>query len=237
MIYIFGVILYTVVGRLAHAMPENTGTIIFLLGSLMFYFISRDYERRFFASVDVFFDQSKLLTILLVLVISWPLWFNVATVLMTYGTGDVSLSSIFRFIASALYPGMGEEVVARLSVMVMVLQKVARYQCSKWWLFALGSVPFGICHFLNLGHEPFNAVIQQVVYATVLGMVFMVIYLMTQTIWMVAIMHTLIDLRLDEAKLEVVHWLDVALVFVPIVVVSVMIMQRLEFGVKNNPSI
>ena len=60
---------------------------------------------------------------------------------------------------------------------------------------------------------------------------------MTQTIWMVAIMHTLIDLRLDEAKLEVVHWLDVALVFVPIVVVSVMIMQRLEFGVKNNPSI
>ena len=176
MIYIFGVILYTVVGRLAHAMPENTGTIIFLLGSLMFYFISRVYERGFFASVDVFFDQSKLLTILLVLVISWPLWFNVAIVLMTYGSGDVSLSSMFRFIASALYPGMGEEVVARLSVMVMVLHKVARYQCSKWWLFALGSVPFGMCHFINLGHEQFNVVIQQVVYATVLGMVFMVIY-------------------------------------------------------------
>ncbi|MBJ7693722.1 CPBP family intramembrane metalloprotease [Weissella confusa] len=237
MLYMIGVVIYTVIGRMAHEMSENKQIFVLIFGAMMFYLISRKSERRVFASVDVFFDQSKLLTILLVLVISWPLWFNVAIVLMTYGSGDVSLSSMFRFIASALYPGMGEEVVARLSVMVMVLHKVARYQCSKWWLFALGSVPFGMCHFINLGHEQFNVVIQQVVYATVLGMVFMVIYLMTQTIWMVAIMHTLIDLRLDEAKLEVVHWLDVALVFVPIVVVSVMIMQRLEFGVKNNPSI
>ena len=57
----------------------------------------------------------------------------------------------------------------------------------------MSALSFGLAHLGNLTHQPLNATLFQVYYATAIGIFFAAIYLRTGSLWWTIILHCLVD--------------------------------------------
>ena len=90
--------------------------------------------------------------------------------------------------------GIREECIYRATLQNIVAKKHANSVKGVWVTVTIGAVIFGLSHIPNLffGMEPL-AVLTQVIYATVAGLLFGAVYLRSGSLWALVLVHTLTD--------------------------------------------
>ena len=93
----------------------------------------------------------------------------------------------------ALGAGFSEEYVFRGLFLKLAFQDGIRSSKQVLGVVFLSAIFFGLAHLGNLTHQPLNATLFQVYYATVMGIFFAAIYLRTGSLWWTIVLHFLID--------------------------------------------
>ena len=93
----------------------------------------------------------------------------------------------------ALGAGFFEEYFFRGLFLKLAFQDGIRSSKQVLGVVLLSALSFGLAHLGNLTHQPLNATLFQVYYATAYGIFFAAIYLRTGSLWWTIILHFLID--------------------------------------------
>ena len=93
----------------------------------------------------------------------------------------------------ALGAGFFEEYFFRGLFLKLAFQDGIRSSKQVLGVVFLSAIFFGLAHLGNLTHQPLNATLFQVYYATAYGIFFAAIYLRTGSLWWTIILHFLID--------------------------------------------
>ena len=105
-------------------------------------------------------------------------------------------------ICVALAAGIGEEVLCRV-LLFNLFAKIFEKKYVLIWASLASSILFGLFHLINLTHgAAINATMQQVFYATAIGLIFSYIRIFTNRIWLCIVMHFLLDLQLNIGTME-----------------------------------
>ena len=109
---------------------------------------------------------------------------------------------IICFILGYLLVGIFEDVLVRGLVLNIMLDKYGNNKRGIWLSIIISSLIFGCAHFLNLttGAE-FNGVLIQVIAASGIGIYLAAIYLRTNSVWYVALLHGLWDIAATSTSL------------------------------------
>ena len=129
----------------------------------------------------------------------------------------------FTSISTAIYAGFIEELIFRGILIAPMLRKEQSRE-SVYKALIISSVVFGLIHGTNaIGGAPIDSSIMQVVTASLLGIVFGVVFLCTGNLWLSVILHTVHDIiafsnvgATNEAGMitkgvTLSSWLDLAL--------------------------
>ena len=112
--------------------------------------------------------------------------------------------------------GIREECVYRAVIQNIIAKKHANSVKGIWLTVIVSSIIFGLTHLSNLlfGMNPF-AVLSQVTTATCLGFLFSAVYLRNGSIWVLMLVHTLVDTAslaksvfLDSTDMEIANQLS-----------------------------
>ncbi len=93
----------------------------------------------------------------------------------------------------ALGAGFFEEYVSRGLFLKIAFQDGVRSSKQVLGVVLLSALSFGLAHLVNLTHQPLNATLFQVYYATAIGIFYAAIYLRTGSLWWTIVLHCLID--------------------------------------------
>lgn len=163
---------------------------------------------------------------------SGRIWTSVALALFALLGGIAALSGILRVfelqptqIATVFFTaataGVFEEFLARGLIFGAFLL-LFRASAHRFLAAGLSSaVVFGLLHLSSLVTSSVEAVMQQIFYATVFGLIFALVYLRTRTIWVPVICHVLIGFQPAVAGGEapVNQWVVLVAVFLPLALV------------------
>lgn len=133
----------------------------------------------------------------------------------------------------AISAGIFEEFLCRLLTLSAFLEMFKAKKYTLVWASIASSCLFGLLHLSNLRMQPFNTTMQQIFYATVLGLCFSVIRIRFNGLSYVVLLHFLIDFQPTIANGAVTSssWGGVLLIFMPIFVVSIICLILLN---KDN---
>lgn len=126
-------------------------------------------------------------------------------------------------ICVALTAGIGEEVLCRVLLFNLFAKIFENKKYVLVWTCLASSVLFGLFHLINLTHgADINATMQQVFYATAIGLVFSYIHIFTNRIWLCIVMHFLLDLQPNIATMDAQasSWRLILLIFGTAIIVS-----------------
>ncbi|MGM0110270.1 hypothetical protein IGI52_000566 [Enterococcus sp. DIV0187] len=157
---------------------------------------------------------------------------DVSTNIGTLLSSDFDL--LITSFLSAASAGIFEEFLVRVLVFSAFLKVFEKSAFSLVWASVLSSLLFGLLHFPNLTTQSLDATLQQIFYATVLGFVFSVLRIRSNGIIWAVLLHFLIDFAPTIASSSgesAVSWGLLLIVFIPIAVVSIICLFRLN---KNN---
>lgn len=99
------------------------------------------------------------------------------------------------------------------------------------------SLLFGLLHLANLSTTSFGATLQQVFYATILGLFFSVVRLAANNLRLVIALHTLIDLQptiQSSSGPALQSWASLLVVFIPLAFLSILTLFHFSSILKNN---
>ena len=106
-------------------------------------------------------------------------------------------------ICVALAAGIGEEVLCRVLLFNLFAKIFENKKYVLVWASLASSILFGLFHLINLTHgAAINATMQQVFYATAIGLIFSYIHIFTNRIWLCIVMHFLLDLQPNIGTME-----------------------------------
>lgn len=132
----------------------------------------------------------------------------------------------------ALGAGFFEEYFVRGYLFNLTQRLLSHYNVQKNRLLIISvitSFAFGLLHLTNLDGTNTLATLQQVFYAGCLGMMFCVIRIITNRIWVAAIFHFLFDYSLFIINdMEASSWSEIITVFLIAFVLSVAILVSLD---------
>ena len=177
--------------------PTDKPLLYFLcqiIGAILMFLLSFKQVRSVFECRTKGFFQGLLL--------GWP--FIIAAVVTLIGsffiTGNATFMNpkpqkIMLFVIMILFVGIIEEVLFRGVVLKSILNK---YGCSKTgtiFSVIIASLIFGLAHIVTLMIHPqfIMYTITQVIYCTLAGLLFSVVYLRCQNIFALILLHSLID--------------------------------------------
>ncbi|KRN78080.1 hypothetical protein IV67_GL000096 [Weissella minor] len=100
------------------------------------------------------------------------------------------------------------------------------------------SLIFGSLHLMNyiFGDQALMATLQQVFYATCVGLLFSALRIATNTIYIGAILHFLFDwqIGITQGISALMPWSNVVLVYLPIAILSVLFIMTVDRQVRNQ---
>lgn len=121
--------------------------------------------------------------------------------------------------------GIGEEILCRVLLFNLFTKIFENKKYVLVWACLASSVLFGLFHLINLTHgAAIDATIQQVVYATAIGLSFSYIHIFTNRIWLCIVMHFLLDLQpnIASADPQASPWRLILLIFGVVMIVSLL---------------
>lgn len=135
----------------------------------------------------------------------------------------------------AIAAGIFEEFLVRLLAFSAFLEIFKKNKYSLVFASVASSFLFGILHISNLTMQSFDATIQQIFYATVLGLCFSVIRIRFNGLKYVILLHFLIDFQptIADNGTSVSPWGQIFLIFLPIAIVSIVCLIQLNKDNKN----
>jgi len=97
---------------------------------------------------------------------------------------------VFLFLMESLSVGFFEEILFRGVILILLIQRYSQQKHGLLISVILSSVLFGMVHLINLwnGASLFDTLLQ-VGYSTLMGMLWAVMYLRTQNLWLTMILH------------------------------------------------
>lgn len=125
--------------------------------------------------------------------------YTISNLILGYTGMDRTFMEALPYIALFLFVCIGigfvEEILFRGLVLNVIHKLFKNSKHTNLWAIILSSVIFGLCHLFNLIATPNMVVstITQVIYATIIGVYFAVIYIKTHNIVAPIILHTLFD--------------------------------------------
>lgn len=136
----------------------------------------------------------------------------------------------------AISTGIFEESLARLLTFSAFLKMFKTKKYTLVWASIASSCLFGLLHLSNLTMQSFNTTMQQIFYATVLGLCFSVIRIRFNGLSYVVLLHFLIDFQptIANGAATSSSWGEILLIFMPIAIVSIICLILLN---KDNKSL
>ena len=113
-----------------------------------------------------------------------------------YFNGRTSLSepiyTVFLFMIECLSVGFFEEIIFRVIILLFLLQKLPKTKKGVLLAIIISSAVFGLIHVINLfsGASLSNTLLQ-VGYSFLVGMMWAVMYLKTNNLWYIVLLHAL----------------------------------------------
>ncbi|HHX0219134.1 TPA: CPBP family intramembrane glutamic endopeptidase [Enterococcus faecalis] len=144
---------------------------------------------------------------------------------------NLLVNSFFVAIAAAVF----EEFLVRLLAFSSFLEIFKKNKYSLVFTSIASSFLFGVLHISNLTTQSFEATMQQIFYATVLGLCFSVIRIRFNGLKYVIFLHFLIDFQptIIDKGTAASSWEQIFLVFIPIAIVSIICLIQLNKDNKN----
>ncbi|NRE73934.1 transposase, partial [Enterococcus faecium] len=129
-----------------------------------------------------------------------------------------------------------EESLARLLTFSAFLKMFKTKKYTLVWASIASSCLFGLLHLSNLTMQSFNTTMQQIFYATVLGLCFSVIRIRFNGLSYVVLLHFLIDFQptIANGAATSSSWGEILLILMPIAIVSIICLILLN---KDNKSL
>jgi CAAX amino terminal protease family. len=177
--------------------------------------------------------------------ISWPLFiYCIAVFLVTYIPADKSeltaldIGQWSLFLVLMLLIGIFEEILCRGILLELMLRKWGNTRKGIFLSAFMSSLVFGFAHLVNLigAADMLIATIAQVLYATLFGVFFAAVYLCSQNIWVVVLLHAVYDgfAMIVEARMPVVSPDTTApglavlsvVIFIPLCLYGVFLMRK-----------
>lgn len=127
-------------------------------------------------------------------------------------------------ICVALAAGIGEEFLCRVLLFNLFIKIFENKKYVLLWASLFSSVLFGLFHLINLIHNgPVDAVLQQVFYATAVGLAFSYLHIFTNGIWLCVLAHFLLDLQPTIATMDIQasSWGPILIIFGIVIVISI----------------
>lgn len=128
------------------------------------------------------------------------IWVAVLIIILNFEYNDrVTRASLFVFISYLLYyisVGFFEEIVFRGAILCLLEDKWKDKKYGVLLSVIVSSFMFGSVHFINLlnKHARWQEIIGQVLYTTLLGIMFAAIMIRTKNIWLSVILHAAFDI-------------------------------------------
>ena len=100
--------------------------------------------------------------------------------------------TIFVFIIECLSVGFFEEIIFRVVILLFLLQKLPKTKKGVLLAIIISSAIFGLTHIVNLfSGSSLNNTVLQVGYSFLVGMMWAVMYLKTNNLWLIILLHAL----------------------------------------------
>lgn len=150
-------------------------------------------------------------------------------------------TTIYHNFMDGFQPGFFEELVVRGAVLMAFLFAMNRGKYQALGAALGSSIIFGLFHFINLtGGQPLGDTIQQVVYATGFGLVFVAIYYRTNSLWIPMILHGLTDFTGDfQVGTAGEGWLDMVIYILPFTLIALWMLRPSmnDYNLKSFPEV
>ncbi|MBD9366548.1 CPBP family intramembrane metalloprotease, partial [Leuconostoc mesenteroides] len=139
----------------------------------------------------------------------------------------------------ALGAGFFEEYLVRGYLFNLIQRFLKKYNNKLLITSIVTSIIFGLLHLFNLGSGTAEGVAQQVFYAFCIGLFFSLVKIITNSIHVGAILHFLFDLQFGiyEKISAQMSWSVVVLLFLPLAVISMILIKSLETTVNANQNL
>lgn len=167
-------------------------------------------------------------TLLLLLVFILLMLLGIPSHINQVFDGGIKLIAITFILA--ISPGVFEEFLVRGLFFAGFLKMFQNNTSKLLYASFLSSLLFGMLHFYNLTEKPFYAVSQQVFYAVAMGLVFSVIRIKFNNLWISIAIHALIDFQpyVSTKISDESNWLPVLIIFLPIAIFSIIVLSKLD---------
>ncbi|KRN78081.1 hypothetical protein IV67_GL000097 [Weissella minor] len=141
----------------------------------------------------------------------------------------------------AISAGFLEEYLTRGYLFNLCQRLLNHYHVTTYPLLIaslFNSLIFGSLHLMNyfLGGQGLTATLQQVFYATCMGLLFSAFRIATNTIYIGAILHFLLDwqLSITQGAAGVSDWLGIIIIFLPMALFSLLFIMTVDQQVKKQ---
>ncbi|MGQ2287777.1 CPBP family intramembrane glutamic endopeptidase [Leuconostoc suionicum] len=149
-----------------------------------------------------------------------------------------SLKIILTVLAIAIGAGFFEEYLVRGFLFNKVQFLLERFNVKKNNLVIISlltSIFFGLVHLINISSNPTTAVYQQVFYTMCLGLFFSAIRIASNSVLIVAIMHSFFDLQVTVYQpQQETNWFELILAFLPLAVISVTLILLIDKSIQRG---
>ncbi|HEY4400218.1 MAG TPA: type II CAAX endopeptidase family protein [Lactobacillaceae bacterium] len=106
---------------------------------------------------------------------------------------DLTHNFQWDLLGQSFEAGIAEEALMRYLVLGLLLKLYASRPNGAWRAVVVSSLLFGLFHFQNVVVAPLSGTIDQVIFATAMGLLFAAIYLYTGSLWLAMVLHGLVD--------------------------------------------
>jgi membrane protease YdiL (CAAX protease family) len=112
---------------------------------------------------------------------------------------ELYIPGIYRIVSiifQMLGAGFFEEILFRGILLNIIIYKFRKKNKGIYYAVIITSILFGLSHLINLINRPhiLNGIISQVIYSTIMGMVYSIVYIHYKNIFPIIITHTLFNL-------------------------------------------
>ncbi len=205
------------------------GTILFI--SLLIHLVNKRANNGFLFKNKLILSKKQKIYLYLIL-ISFFIIYITSSFPSFIDFYKADFKTILAATTVALSAGFFEEYLMRGYLFNLVQRILKRMRNTSYTLTItsiLTSCLFGLLHLGNMNEAGSEAVYQQIFYATCLGIFFAAIKIITNTIYVGAILHFIFDLQptiLDPV--DVSSWLAIIIIFLPIAIFSILFLLSID---------
>lgn len=204
-----------------------------ILAGVCYYFIKS--EKLFNKSIKLSRISKIWLTILILLFIAFlVVALNIGDNIQGVLSGGFGL--FLPSLLVALSAGIFEEFLVRGLFFSGILNLFQNNRFKLILTSLISSAIFGLLHLVNIIHSPVQAVLQQVFYATVIGLVFAIIRITANSLWLPVLIHALIDFQptITSGTVDVNPWLTLIIIYSPLALFSIITLFSLDKNLNQQ---